>query len=60
LQGRCPQCQCDANMLPVPWAAGIAGVSSRTIYRWVEENRVHFSESRDGTVLICENSLHRT
>ena len=28
-------------------------------YRWVEENQLHFVESSDGTVLICENSLRR-
>jgi hypothetical protein len=59
LRGRCAECQSEVNLLPVPLAARGAGVSPRTIYRWVEENRVHFSESSDGTVLICENSLDR-
>ena len=57
LRARCPVCQCDVNMLPVALATKTAGVSPRTVYRWVEENQVHYRESSDGTVLICENSL---
>ena len=54
---RCPACRRDVNMLTISLAAKTAGVSPHTIYRWVEENRVHYRESSDGTVLICENSL---
>jgi hypothetical protein len=59
LRGRCLICERDVTMLPVSLAARSAGVSPRTIYRWVEENRVHYRESSDGTVLICENSFTR-
>ena len=59
LRSRCPVCQCDVNMLPVALVTKTARVSSRTVYRWVEENQLHFVESSDGTVLICENSLRR-
>jgi hypothetical protein len=59
LRGRCPVCQCDVNMLPVALFTKTAGVSPRTVYRWVEENQLHYVESSDGTVLICENSVRR-
>lgn len=56
---RCPACNCEVNMLPIELAARAAVVSPRTLYRWVEQGRVHFRELSDGTVLICENSLPR-
>jgi hypothetical protein len=56
---RCAVCNCEVNLLPVELAAKAAGVTPRTLYRWVEQNRVHFRELGDGTVLICENSLLR-
>jgi hypothetical protein len=57
LRLRCSECRCDVNMLSVPLAASAAGVTPRTLYRWVEAHRVHFREATDGTVLICQNSL---
>jgi len=38
-------------------AAAIAGVSSRTIYRWVEAGRIHFIETAAGGLRICSNSI---
>jgi len=40
-------------------AAVIAGVSVRTINRWVESNRIHFMETADGLLFLCVNSLSR-
>lgn len=53
----CPVCQVEVNMLPVVIAARLAGVSHRTLYRWIEEDRVHYRELGDGAVLVCEKSL---
>jgi hypothetical protein len=53
----CPSCQCRVNMLPVEIAAKACGVSPRVVYRWVEQDRVHYSQLTDGVVLVCENSL---
>ncbi|MBI3650414.1 MAG: hypothetical protein HY231_05135 [Acidobacteria bacterium] len=41
-------------------AAVVKGISARTIYRWVEAERLHFTESSDGLLLICFNSLLNT
>ena len=57
LLGLCPVCRSEVHMLSAEAAARAAGISPRMLYRWIEENRVHFQESNDGTVLVCENSL---
>ena len=38
-------------------AAAITCTNSRTIYRWVEAEKVHSTETADGATLICLNSL---
>jgi hypothetical protein len=40
-------------------AARLSAVSARTVYGWAEAGRVHFSETTDGLLLICANSLTR-
>lgn len=55
----CPSCQCEVNMLPVDVAAKASGISPRILYRWIEQDRVHYRELADGSVLICKNSIPR-
>jgi hypothetical protein len=38
-------------------AALIANVSSRTIYRRVEAGEMHYTETAEGFLLVCANSL---
>jgi hypothetical protein len=38
-------------------AAVAAGVSVRTVNRWVEADTVHFDETVSGLLLICANSV---
>jgi len=52
----CPSCRQYVRMLTPEQAAPIGGVSTRTIYRWIEANAVHFHEQK-GCVLICLRSL---
>ena len=40
-------------------SADIAGVSLRTIYRWVRENRVEWLRTPSGQLRIFEDSLLR-
>jgi hypothetical protein len=54
--------QCGLCRVPTIWvtpdsAAVIVGVTSRTIYRWVENQLVHYVETPTGLLLICLNSL---
>lgn len=44
-------------MLTPEEAAWLVCVTPRTIYRWVEEGRIHFRESEEGWLLICLASL---
>jgi predicted site-specific integrase-resolvase len=32
-------------------------VSSRTVYRWVEDGKLHFTETSDARLLICRESI---
>ncbi len=44
-------------MLRPEEAAATAGVTVRTVNRWVEAEVVHFDETPDGRLLICANSV---
>ena len=52
----CEGCLAEVEMITPNKAAAVANVSSRTIYRWVEDAKLHFTES-DGALHICPNSL---
>ncbi len=52
----CPGCHREVRMITPEQAARIAGVSTRTIYRWVEAGGAHFIED-GGQLLICVPGL---
>jgi len=54
----CPSCRRQVAMVSPEHAAQIAGVSARTIYRWVETDALHFAE-HSGRLLICTSALSR-
>lgn len=49
----CSTCPDTSRMLTLQDAAECAGVSQRTVCRWVEAGRVHFAETETGDLLIC-------
>ena len=53
----CSACAAEARMVTPVVAATIAQTNPRTIYRWVEAEKVHSTETEDGATLICRNSL---
>ncbi|MDX6695802.1 MAG: hypothetical protein QOF02_3405 [Blastocatellia bacterium] len=53
----CESCAKPATMLSVDDAAAVARSSSRAIYRRVEADTLHFTETPEGRLLICLNSL---
>lgn len=53
----CAACRAQTQMLKPEEASAIAAVTPRTIYRWVEAGKLHFTESPDGWLLICLDSL---
>ena len=57
----CRQCPTAIASLVAPdEAAIITGISTRVIYRWVEEGALHFEEVAKGLLLVCLNSFPTT
>jgi hypothetical protein len=55
--GRCEQCGRDVLLLSPEVAAATRGVSTREIYRWLDEKELHFQELQSGTIFLCSESL---
>jgi hypothetical protein len=53
----CGDCGEQVAMLTPDQAATIANVSSRTIYRRVEAGEMHYTETAEGFLLVCPNSI---
>lgn len=53
----CLECGGEVWMLTPEDAAFSAGVSARTIYRWVEQAKIHFRESTSGALVVCPRSI---
>ena len=58
VKGWCNGCLSDVLLITPNEAAAIAGVSSRTIYQWLEADLVHFNENL-GVLMICAESLEQ-
>ena len=57
--GWCRQCGKDVLFLSADAAATTQNISTREIYRWLDDNRLHFQESPAGAVFICSESLNK-
>jgi len=55
---RCPTA--TASLVAPDEAAIVTGMSTRTIYRWVEAGSIHFQETADGSLPVCLNSFPPT
>ncbi len=53
----CAECSGAAALLTVEEAVKISAISSRAIFRLIEEGEVHFTETVDGLTLICPTTL---
>jgi hypothetical protein len=53
----CSQCKAEREMFVPEVAAIIAHLSTREIYRLIEANRIHFTESADHALYVC---LHQS
>ncbi len=53
---QCPACAKPVWMATPEYAADVYGVKTRTVYQWVEAGLIHFTETPDGTLLVCLNS----
>ncbi len=55
--GWCGGCAKEAWMLKPEQAALITYQNTRTIYRRIEAGQVHYTEGRDGLLLVCLESV---
>ena len=56
----CAACAKQSQMITPVEAAVLARVSTHTISRWIEAEQIHFTETADGQMLVCFNSLAET
>ncbi|MGB7922652.1 MAG: hypothetical protein WCF57_05350 [Pyrinomonadaceae bacterium] len=55
----CAACAAEVRMVSADEAAAVAHASSRAIYRWIEDDTLHFIETPEGRLFICLNSITR-
>lgn len=53
----CPRCKQYATLLKTRKAARLADVSCKTVYRYVEEGKVHIVKIAGSTIRICGGCL---
>ncbi len=53
----CEGCGSEVRMLTPDEAAALARTTVRAIYRWIEAEKIHFTETPDGLLLVCLSSL---
>jgi hypothetical protein len=56
----CLACGGESFLVAPQQAAVIAGVTVREINRWVESEMVHFAETSDGLLLVCQFSKRKS
>ncbi|MEJ0021774.1 MAG: helix-turn-helix domain-containing protein [Candidatus Doudnabacteria bacterium] len=49
----------ERKTISIPKACELVGVSRRTIYNWIETNKVEYMRIGDGTIRIFIDSLWR-
>ena len=53
----CAECSEPVALVAVDQAMKISGLSSRAIYRLIEQGRIHLYETPEGLVLVCPVTL---
>ena len=48
---------CSGQMLTAETAAAFFKISRRVVYRFIEQEKIHFSETETGEIFICPNSF---
>ena len=57
LRAWCGACAEEVIMMTVDEAAFAVSVSSRTVFHWVEDYKLHFTETPKGLLFVCLKSL---
>jgi len=53
----CAECPETGVMITPEQAAMMIGTNIRAIFRWLEAGRVHYSETPEGSLLVCPDSI---
>ena len=53
----CRRCNDLVEMVSAREAANLADATVRSIYRAAESGRIHYATARDGSLLVCRNSI---
>ena len=53
----CGECSEPVALITLDEAVEISGLNSRAVYRLIEEDQIHFTETQDGLGLICPATL---
>jgi hypothetical protein len=53
----CEGCRAKVKLMGIEQAAAIAGLSHRALFHMIERHQLHFTETPDGLLLICLDSL---
>jgi excisionase family DNA binding protein len=56
-QKNCSKCNEGSGLITPDEAAALAGVSTRVIYRRLEDGEIHFIENARGELFICVKTL---
>ena len=54
---QCDECQQEVSWLTPNQVVALTGLSLREVFRRIEANTLHFSETAPGLLHICPNSL---
>jgi hypothetical protein len=57
IQEFCPECKKEAEMLTLDAAVSVSGFAALEILRLMETSEIHFLETANGFLLICEKSV---
>jgi excisionase family DNA binding protein len=57
LTTHCVRCDRATEMMRVNEAATFVGLHRSTIYRWINERKLHLKRDAGGRLLICTTSL---
>ena len=55
----CPLCQFEQTFVSTEQATFLTNLTTRLIFRLVESGALHFFETEEGFLFICENSLKK-
>jgi hypothetical protein len=56
----CDACRAERAFVAPEEAAALAGVSLRAIFRRIEEGRLHYTETHQGLVRVCFESISKS